>query len=73
LTLPDLKSKIKSGRPKTGTKRILPETKMCKLVRRIFSSLQNFDAIALLCDAGIKAQYSKYERELRYWQIRIVM
>jgi hypothetical protein len=46
---------------------------MCKLVRCIFSSLQNFDAIALSCDAGIKAQYSKYEGELRYWQIRIVM
>jgi hypothetical protein len=46
---------------------------MCKIIRRIFLSLQNVDAIAVPCDAGITAQYSKYERELRYWQIRIVM
>jgi hypothetical protein len=46
---------------------------MCKIVRRIFSSLQNFDAIAVSCDAGIKAQHSKFKRELRYLQIRIVM
>jgi hypothetical protein len=45
---------------------------MCKIVRRIFSSLQNVNTIAVPCDAGIKAQYSEFERELRYWQIRIV-
>jgi hypothetical protein len=43
---------------------------MCKIVRRIFSSLQNVNAIAVPSDAGIKAQYSGFERELRYLQIR---
>jgi hypothetical protein len=43
---------------------------MCKIGRRIFSSLQNVNAIAVPCDAGIKAQYSGFERELRYLQIR---
>jgi hypothetical protein len=52
---------------------VLPETKMGKIIMRIFSSLQTVDAIAVPCDAGIKAQYSEFERELRYCQIRIVM